>query len=55
MDRAYRKEKKRVGGDHKECPGEFRLEKTRFIFFPYQAGYVSPLSNIYDVLSSVKL
>lgn len=41
MDTAYKKEKKRVGGDHRECPTEFRLEKTRFIFFPYQAGSVS--------------
>jgi len=44
MDTAYKKEKKRVGGDHKECPNEFRLEKTRFIFFPYQAGYVTAFS-----------
>lgn len=39
MDKAYRKEKKRVGGDHRTYPNEFRLERTRFIFLPYQAGY----------------
>jgi hypothetical protein len=38
MDKAYRKEQARVGGDHRTCPHEFGLEKTRFVFFPYQAG-----------------
>jgi hypothetical protein len=38
MDKAYKKEKERVGGDHHQCPNEFRLERTRFVFFPYQAG-----------------
>lgn len=38
MDRAYRKEQARVGGDHRSCSNDFRLEKTRFVFYPYQAG-----------------
>lgn len=36
MDRVYRKELARVGGNHRTHPEEFRLERTRFIFFPFQ-------------------
>lgn len=38
MDKAYSKEKERVGGDHHYASNDFRLERTRFVFFPYQAG-----------------
>ena len=38
MDKAYSKEKERVGGDHHHASNDFRLERTRFVFFPYQAG-----------------
>jgi hypothetical protein len=38
MDKAYSKEKERVGGDHHHASDDFRLERTRFVFFPYQAG-----------------
>ncbi|ORX36481.1 major facilitator superfamily domain-containing protein [Kockovaella imperatae] len=34
MDVVYRREKRRVGGDHREKPEEFRLERVRFVFFP---------------------
>jgi hypothetical protein len=40
MDKAYYKEKERVGGDHRNRPDDFRLERTRFVFFPYQARCV---------------
>ncbi|EIW66819.1 hypothetical protein TREMEDRAFT_13664, partial [Tremella mesenterica DSM 1558] len=36
MDRIYRKEKARVGGDHRMKPEEFRLEQIRFRMYPYQ-------------------
>ncbi len=38
MDFYYRREKKRVRGDHRARPEEFRLERTRFLIFPYQVG-----------------
>ncbi|WWC68737.1 uncharacterized protein I206_102671 [Kwoniella pini CBS 10737] len=38
MDVFYKKEKRRVGGDHRQCPDEFRLERTRFKILPYQVG-----------------
>ena len=31
LDRIYQKEKRRVGGDHRAKPAEFRLERVRFI------------------------
>lgn len=37
MDRLYRAEKARVGGDHRERP-EFRLERTRLIVLPWHAA-----------------
>jgi hypothetical protein len=39
MDRLYRAEKARVGGDHRERP-EFRLERTRLIILPVHAALV---------------
>jgi hypothetical protein len=41
MDIYYRREKKRVGGDHRAKPDEFRLEKTRFLVLPPMVGSVS--------------
>ncbi|OCF32300.1 hypothetical protein I316_05968 [Kwoniella heveanensis BCC8398] len=38
MDVFYRKEKKRVGGDHRHCPDTFRLERVRFSILPYHLG-----------------
>ncbi|WVQ78721.1 hypothetical protein IAT38_000808 [Cryptococcus sp. DSM 104549] len=38
MDVLYRREKKRVGGDHRHFPEEFRLERVRFIILPFQVG-----------------
>jgi len=38
MDVFYRREKKRVGGDHRARPEGFRLERTRFLVLPYLAG-----------------
>lgn len=38
MDAIYRREKRRVGGDHREFPNEFRLERARFMVLPVQAG-----------------
>lgn len=36
MDRLYRAEKARVGGDHRERPA-FRLERTRLMVLPVHA------------------
>ncbi|WWC60193.1 uncharacterized protein I303_102758 [Kwoniella dejecticola CBS 10117] len=38
MDVFYKKEKRRVGGDHRQRPDEFRLERVRFMILPYQVG-----------------
>lgn len=35
IDRTYRKEKARIGGDHRSKPEEFRLEWTRFQLYPF--------------------
>ena len=38
IDIYYRRETKRVGGDHRAQPEEFRLERTRFKIVPFQTG-----------------
>ncbi|WWD16590.1 hypothetical protein CI109_101018 [Kwoniella shandongensis] len=38
MDVFYRREKKRVGGDHRHFPDEFRLERVRFMILPFHIG-----------------
>ncbi|OCF58020.1 hypothetical protein L486_04047 [Kwoniella mangroviensis CBS 10435] len=38
MDIFYQKEKRRVGGDHRHSPDEFKLEKVRFMILPYHIG-----------------
>ncbi|ORY29520.1 major facilitator superfamily domain-containing protein [Naematelia encephala] len=38
MDKLYRKEKQRVGGDHRAKPEEFRLERVRFSVLPFTVG-----------------
>ncbi|WWC87778.1 uncharacterized protein L201_002670 [Kwoniella dendrophila CBS 6074] len=38
MDIFYQKEKRRVGGDHRQYPDEFRLERVRFMILPYHIG-----------------
>ncbi|WRT65600.1 uncharacterized protein IL334_002545 [Kwoniella shivajii] len=40
MDFFYRREKRRVGGDHRQNPDEFRLERVRFIILPFQVGTI---------------
>lgn len=37
LDRLYKAEKARVGGDHRQTPA-FRLERTRLIVLPFHAG-----------------
>ncbi|CAD6587454.1 MAG: hypothetical protein TREMPRED_004760 [Tremellales sp. Tagirdzhanova-0007] len=44
MDVIYRREKRRVGGDHRACPEQFRLERTRFLILPYQVGLLMATS-----------
>ncbi|ODO04663.1 hypothetical protein I350_05272 [Cryptococcus amylolentus CBS 6273] len=36
MDIMYQREKKRVGGDHRQCPETFRFERVRLIILPFQ-------------------
>ncbi|WVR03902.1 hypothetical protein IAU60_000901 [Kwoniella sp. DSM 27419] len=38
MDVFYRREKRRVGGDHRQYPETFRLERVRFMILPYHIG-----------------